>query len=407
MTLMGEARASRFDELQSYPVVEPGGALNRNALDAARRLRGRSNDSTGIERVTRQLLNDKFDADIDKPDRSMPDTQPHVSGAFGSDRAVVDANMRMSSDGERTTIQFMTEDVARDGLVLDADGLDMSAYRDNPVVLWQHGQDPRRGAEPIAKTVELQRNDDGWLATIEWYDDDFSQRIKEKVKRGFLNAASIGWNTEDVARGEQPPRIAESDMTEFSIVSVPADAGALVEEREHYAEGGKSEFKTICEGLMCLEAVRRMGEGMTMAQARNDVISEINERVPGGMGALKSMGCPFEDAMDPTAGFEALGSVLQADPQRLQMAAGVDGCMYDDTPTSNTDDRAEATATSPPDASDSGATGTESAVDDRDAAQDGATYVRLSTLKKLMDEQSDQPTREDIRTVIKQALGKA
>ncbi|WVM00916.1 hypothetical protein [Salinibacter phage 5_12] len=67
MTLMGEARASRFDELQSYPVTEAGGALNRNALDAARRLRGQSSDPAGIERVTRRLLNEEFDAGIEKP----------------------------------------------------------------------------------------------------------------------------------------------------------------------------------------------------------------------------------------------------------------------------------------------------------------------------------------------------
>jgi len=73
MTLMGEARASRFDELQSYPVTEAGGALNRNALDAARRLRGQSSDPAGIERVTRRLLNEEFDAGIEKPSKAAKD----------------------------------------------------------------------------------------------------------------------------------------------------------------------------------------------------------------------------------------------------------------------------------------------------------------------------------------------
>jgi hypothetical protein len=73
MTLMGEARASRFDELQSYPVTEAGGRLNRNALDAARRLRGQSSDPAGIERVTRRLLNEEFDAGIEKPSKATKD----------------------------------------------------------------------------------------------------------------------------------------------------------------------------------------------------------------------------------------------------------------------------------------------------------------------------------------------
>ncbi|WVM03895.1 hypothetical protein, partial [Salinibacter phage 9_1] len=73
MTLMGEARASRFDELQSYPVTEADGRLNRNALDAARRLRGQSSDPAGIERVTRRLLNEEFDAGIEKPSKAAKD----------------------------------------------------------------------------------------------------------------------------------------------------------------------------------------------------------------------------------------------------------------------------------------------------------------------------------------------
>lgn len=149
----------------------------------------------------------------------------------GEDRSVVGSNIRMSSDGERTTVQFMTEQVARDGLVIEAEGLDVSAYRDNPVVLWQHGKDPRRGGQPIARTVDLERNEDGWLATIEWYDDDFSQEIKRQVKEGFLNAVSIGWRTEDMERNGDAPRITEADMTEFSFVGVPADTGALVQQR--------------------------------------------------------------------------------------------------------------------------------------------------------------------------------
>lgn len=258
----------------------------------------------------------------DLPERSV---QTEIRGAFGQNRAVVDSEIRMSSDGERTTIQFMTEDVARDGMVLDADGMDLSAYRENPVVLWQHGRDSRRGKQPIAKTVDIERNGDGYLATIEWYDDDFSQRIKDQVKRGYLNAASVGWRTEDIARGESPPRVSESDMTEFSIVSVPTDTGALVEERSTGS----------------------------LADRLDEIENQLEEL------------------------------------------------------------RAQATASSPPDATESAATGEGSAAEDRDAAQgDGqpgasGKYVRLSTLKKLMAESGQQWTREDIRTALKQELGMA
>lgn len=146
-----------------------------------------------------------------------------------------EAEIRMASDGERTTVQVMTEDIARDGMVLRADGVDTSAYMSNPVVLWNHGQDPQRGAIPIARTVDMQRVDGGIRATVEWDDDAFSQEIKRKVKNGFLSAVSIGWRTEDSEQqeidGRSVPVVTEADMTEFSFVSVPADAGALVVQR--------------------------------------------------------------------------------------------------------------------------------------------------------------------------------
>jgi len=206
------------------------------------------------------------------------ETTSSLRGVFGESRAIVDSEMRMSADEERTTIQFMTEDVARDGMVLEADGLDTSAYEENPVVLWQHGRDPRRRAEPIAKTVDIQRNSDGYLATIEWHPDDFSQRIKRKVKEGFLNAASVGWNTEDMARHESPPRITESDMTEFSIVSVPADAGALVEQRA----GDQGPVQSLLQRLESLE------EKINDLRAEATATSPSDDSAVGATGAEAS-----------------------------------------------------------------------------------------------------------------------
>jgi len=133
-------------------------------------------------------------------------------------------------------VQFMTEQVARDGMVLDADGLDTRAFEQNPVVLWSHGTDPRRGDEPIAKASNIRRNGDGMLADVTFADDEFAQRIREKVENGFVNAVSVGWRTEDIDRSGDAPTVTRSDMTEFSFVAVPADTDALVQEREAGSE---------------------------------------------------------------------------------------------------------------------------------------------------------------------------
>jgi len=163
----------------------------------------------------------------------FPDDRAAMRAMAGKHRSyVTDAEIRMASDGERTTVQVMTEDIARDGMVLRADGVDTGAYMDNPVVLWNHG---RTHDQPIARTVDMQRVDGGLRATVEWDRDEFSQEIKRKVKDGFLNAVSIGWRTEDAEEqtvdGRNVPVVTRADMTEFSFVSVPADAGALVTKR--------------------------------------------------------------------------------------------------------------------------------------------------------------------------------
>lgn len=147
-------------------------------------------------------------------------------------RAVTEAQIRQSGEEDVVTVQFMTDQVARDGMVLDPEGLDTQAYERNPVVLWSHGTDPRRGGEPIARASNIRQGGDGMLADVTFAEDDFAQRIKRKVQDGFINAVSIGWRTEDIDRTGDAPTITESDMTEFSIVAVPADTDALVQERE-------------------------------------------------------------------------------------------------------------------------------------------------------------------------------
>jgi len=244
--------------------------------------------------------------------------------------------VRETADGT-ITVKVMTDQVARDGMVLDPEGLRTEGYMKNPVVLWEHGQDSRRGAEPIARCTNLMRKDDGYVAEIEFAEDDFAQRIESKMRNEFLNAVSVGWKTEDVQREERGdgmvPVVRESDMTEFSVVGVPADTDALVQSRMHEPFATPQEpvgaFETMCQGLVVAEAARRTQEGMTIAQAKSAVHDEIEQEVPGGMDEVRFAECPFGGMPDPMGAFEALGSILRVGTDLLMRAAEVDGCMYD------------------------------------------------------------------------------
>jgi hypothetical protein len=163
----------------------------------------------------------------DEPVNDYSHLPTEVSRSFGT--------ARMSSDGSRTTFQIMTGIPARDGLILDPSGLDTSAYLLNPVVLWQHGNSPERGYRPIGRCVNLVRNGAGYLGEMEWNTDEFSQGIREDVKNGFLNMASIRWRSLERRptqyEGRTYPTDVRSEMLEFSVVGVGANAHALVTSR--------------------------------------------------------------------------------------------------------------------------------------------------------------------------------
>ncbi len=117
-----------------------------------------------------------------------------------------------------------TEDVARDGMVIEAAGWQLEPFRANPVVLWAHDY----GRAPIGKatmTVEDKR----LMADIEFdQGDEFAREVERKYRAGFLNAVSVGWRTLEMAPDKQP-RITKAELLDVSAVPVPADPKALAE----------------------------------------------------------------------------------------------------------------------------------------------------------------------------------
>ena len=114
---------------------------------------------------------------------------------------------------------------------LDFAGLSTENYIRNPVVMWAHdavGRSPSGGL-PIGRTVKLSSTPDGRIvADFEFLDDDpFAQRVKNAWDKGFLRAASVSWVPYDSVPVEGGWRDVKSDLLEWSIVSVPADPGAL------------------------------------------------------------------------------------------------------------------------------------------------------------------------------------
>jgi len=178
----------------------------------------------------------------------------------------------------------MTEQVARDGMVLDADGLNTRAFEKNPVVLWSHGTDPRRGDEPVGRAFNIREGGDGMLADVEFAEDDFAQRIEQKVRNGFINAVSVGWRTEDIDRSGDAPTVTRSDMTEFSFVAVPADTDALVKERKqgddlrHRIAALENELEGIRAQATATSPSESVGSGGTPSESSEEDRDDAQQR---------------------------------------------------------------------------------------------------------------------------------
>lgn len=133
---------------------------------------------------------------------------------------------------EGTPIRFTasTEGIARDGLVIEANGWKLDAYRFNPIVLWCH--DYLGTHLPIGKAVGLEVDDKRLVADLLFDQaDDFARSIERKYRQGYLNAVSVGWNTLQVkpSKGMDAPRISEAELLDISAVPVPGDPDALIE----------------------------------------------------------------------------------------------------------------------------------------------------------------------------------
>lgn len=119
-----------------------------------------------------------------------------------------------------------TSNVARDGLIIEADGWQLDNYRKNPVFLWAHNY-----REPPIGRAEAMVEGDRLIADVTFDQaDDRARQIEQKYRSGFLNAVSVGWDIEEIAppKGMMgAPRITKADLLEISGVPVPSDPDAL------------------------------------------------------------------------------------------------------------------------------------------------------------------------------------
>ena len=141
-------------------------------------------------------------------------------------------NARVS---DSSAIIVSTSEAVRDGIELVVDGIRTANFEKNPVVLWSHDHN----AVPVAKATRIYKEGDSLRADFEWNTEDaFAQKIEKAWRNGFLNATSVTFSIDEWTVNEETDslRAIESELFEFSIVTVPADPDALATTRRQINE---------------------------------------------------------------------------------------------------------------------------------------------------------------------------
>lgn len=151
--------------------------------------------------------------------------------AIRKDFAVCDKAL----DAESYTAEFTitTGDVDRQGDTVAVAGWQFARFLQNPVVAWQHDY----AIPPIGKTLLLTQETARIRARLQFdAEDPFARKIFAKVQAGFLNAVSVGFIPLHWEWSKDPAReygwdISSAELLEISIVSIPANASALIDRR--------------------------------------------------------------------------------------------------------------------------------------------------------------------------------
>jgi antitoxin component of MazEF toxin-antitoxin module len=100
---------------------------------------------------------------------------------------------------------------------------DLEAYKQNPVVLYQHQHD----GLPIGRAEEVFLDGEQLMFRVRFVPGDiypFADTVRRLYDGGFMNAVSVGFRPLDVKGSD----ILHSELLELSAVAIPANADALL-----------------------------------------------------------------------------------------------------------------------------------------------------------------------------------
>lgn len=152
---------------------------------------------------------------------------------------------RAVSSQRRVWFRLVTRDIDRHGTIIEPAGVDMTAFRANPVFLWMHDSGGGEVTPPpdvvIGRVTNFDQSVDALDIEVEFDDDGdgLAATCFRKVKEGFLRMVSIGCNVleeETVMVGtHKVPVYTRTELLECSLVIIGSNRGALKLDRSRVA----------------------------------------------------------------------------------------------------------------------------------------------------------------------------
>jgi HK97 family phage prohead protease len=212
-----------------------------------------------------------------------------------------------------------TGSVDRMGEVVVQSGIDLSEFRQNPIILWSHNME-----QPIGTAVEIGLQKGLLTAKVEFAPEGMSKKADEicaMVKAGLIKTVSIGFDPVETEpmnsqRPKGPQKYLKSTLLEVSFVSIPANAEAIVTERA--AVPGKArEGRRISAATAA--ALDRASNGMLDALDHHAAATKCLE---GAQDELDSLMTGSEDDTGGGGKSAAFMSKAQRQAEARSLAAG-------------------------------------------------------------------------------------
>ena len=156
-----------------------------------------------------------------------------------------------------------TEGRKADGLDLRMAGLDLARYQANPVLGYGHSYWGRDGL-PIGRVENARPDGERLLGDLVFdQDDEFATTVERKIRNGYLNAVSVGFDAHDIDQAGVPARW---ELFETSVVPLPMDPDAVQD-----AEG-----RALARALGGMRAGKVLSaKNKTLVQAAVDALTAL------------------------------------------------------------------------------------------------------------------------------------